>query len=176
MSGPRKELTTRHGRHGEDCCIGRKSVVVGLRPSLLGYRNPHSPLQQGDFRTSQPTHIARWSIDRQGRVWYKASFGGLCAPSCGVVQNAADGRERLSGIMWLSPKVATRTPPKELSVPCSERRKEIKRRRHRRLKITKYGKKVEAANVSEKAIVVDKLRALTPGSEVIIKAWDLDKR
>ena len=41
---------------------------------------------------------------------------------------------------------------------CSERRKEIKRRRHRRKKIAHFAKKLEKATVSEKAAMADKLR------------------
>jgi len=61
-------------------------------------------------------------------------------------------------------------------VPCSERRKEIKRRRHRRKKITQFSRKLEKATVSERATIAEKLRGMTPGGEVIVEAWDLEKR
>lgn len=61
-------------------------------------------------------------------------------------------------------------------MPCSERRKEIKRRRHRRKKIGLFSKKLKTATVSEKTVMAEKLRDLTPGSPVIIEAWELEKR
>jgi len=61
-------------------------------------------------------------------------------------------------------------------VPSSERRKEIKRRRHRRKKVAQFAKKLEKATVSERVAMADKLRSLTPGSDVIIEAWELEKR
>ncbi len=44
----------------------------------------------------------------------------------------------------------------------SERGKEIKRRRHRRKKLTQLSKRLKKATVSEKAVIVAKLRNLTP--------------
>jgi len=61
-------------------------------------------------------------------------------------------------------------------VPSSERQKEIKRRRHRRKKMTQFAAKLEKATVSEKAVMAEKLRALTPGAEEIIDRWELVKR
>lgn len=55
----------------------------------------------------------------------------------------------------------------------SERQKEIKRRRHRRKKLEMYSEKLKKANDEEKALIADKLRALTPGAEVLIKDWNL---
>ena len=55
----------------------------------------------------------------------------------------------------------------------SERGKEIKRRRHRRKKLTQLSKRLKKATVSEKAVIVAKLRKLTPGAEVIIDRWQL---
>ncbi|MBN2578274.1 MAG: hypothetical protein JXB10_04715 [Pirellulales bacterium] len=59
---------------------------------------------------------------------------------------------------------------------CSERRKEIRRRQHRRKKVKIYKRKLANATVSEKAIIADKLRQLTPGGEVIVEALELEKR
>lgn len=59
---------------------------------------------------------------------------------------------------------------------CSERQRELRRRRHRRKKLSILGRKLEKATVSERAVIAEKLRALTPGSEVIIARWDLEKR
>ena len=61
-------------------------------------------------------------------------------------------------------------------MPSSERRKEIKRRRHRRKKVTQFAKKLESATVSETATIADKLRGLTPGGDTIVKNWGLEKR
>lgn len=55
----------------------------------------------------------------------------------------------------------------------SERKKEIKRRRHRRKKLTHMSKRLKKASASEKAVITSKLRNMTPGAEVIIDAWDL---
>ncbi len=55
----------------------------------------------------------------------------------------------------------------------SERHKEIKRRRHRRKKLAHYSKKLKKATVSEKAMIAEKLRNMTPGCEVIIDNWQL---
>lgn len=58
----------------------------------------------------------------------------------------------------------------------SERAKEIKRRRHRRKKLAHFSKRLVKANVSEKAVIVDKIRSLTPGSETILENWGLIER
>ncbi len=59
---------------------------------------------------------------------------------------------------------------------CSERRKEIRRRRHRREKKLHFAKKLKNATVSETAAIAEKLRALTPGGQSIIDSWELEKR
>jgi hypothetical protein len=61
-------------------------------------------------------------------------------------------------------------------VGCSERRKEIRRRRKRREKIEHFKGKVEKATVSEKAVIAAKLRELTPGADAIIRQWSLEER
>ena len=61
-------------------------------------------------------------------------------------------------------------------MPISERRKEIKRRRTRRRKLAHLAKRLEKATVSERATITRKIRDLTPGGEVIIKSWNLEKR
>ena len=55
----------------------------------------------------------------------------------------------------------------------SERGKEIKRRRHRRKKLTQLSRRLKKATVSEKGVIAAKVRRLTPGAEVIIDAWQL---
>jgi hypothetical protein len=61
-------------------------------------------------------------------------------------------------------------------VGCSERQKEIRRRRKRRKKIEHFKKRIPAATVSEKAMIAGKLRELTPGAEALIEAWGLEER
>ncbi len=56
---------------------------------------------------------------------------------------------------------------------CSERTKEIKRRRHRREKLSQLKKKVAKATNSEQGEIARKIRCLTPGADVIVKAWEL---
>jgi len=58
----------------------------------------------------------------------------------------------------------------------SERQKEISRRRHRRQKVSKLAAKLKKATVSEKLLIAQKLRALTPGAEVIVANWGLEAR
>ena len=57
-----------------------------------------------------------------------------------------------------------------------ERKKEIKRRRHRRKKLAHFTKKLKNATVSERAAIADKLRGMTTGAEVIIDRLELVKR
>ena len=59
---------------------------------------------------------------------------------------------------------------------CSERKRELRRRRHRTKKIAVWARKLKKATVSEKVLIAEKLRALTPGGEVIIDRWELEKR
>ena len=61
-------------------------------------------------------------------------------------------------------------------MPLSERRKELKRRRHRRVKMTHFRKKLEQATVSEKAHIAQKIRQMTPGGEEIISGLALEER
>jgi hypothetical protein len=58
----------------------------------------------------------------------------------------------------------------------SERGRELKRRRHRRKKLNKWQSRLEKATVSERAAMAEKIRNLTPGSEIIISAWGLEER
>ena len=59
---------------------------------------------------------------------------------------------------------------------ASERQRELRRRRHRRKKLVILNRKLATATVSEKTIIADKIRNLTPGGEVIIVRLDLEKR
>lgn len=58
----------------------------------------------------------------------------------------------------------------------SDRAQEIKRRRHRRQKLAKYKARLKKATASEKAMIAEKLRQMTPGAEVIIANWGLEKK
>ena len=65
---------------------------------------------------------------------------------------------------------------KEFDVPLSERRKELKRRRHRRRKLAHYRAKLESATVSEKAHMAQKIRRMTPGAAKIVERLGLEER
>ena len=56
---------------------------------------------------------------------------------------------------------------------CSERQKEIRRRRKRREQLVKLRGRLAKATASEKVEIIRKLREMTPGSEVLIKNWEL---
>ena len=59
---------------------------------------------------------------------------------------------------------------------CSERQKEIKRRRHRKVKLKKLKAHVPKASASEKPIIASKMRALTSGAEAVIKELKLEEK
>jgi hypothetical protein len=61
-------------------------------------------------------------------------------------------------------------------VSCSERKRELRRRRHRKKKIKIFARKLTTAMVSEKVTIADKLRSLTPGGRVVVENWELEKR
>lgn len=61
--------------------------------------------------------------------------------------------------------------PAQMSI--SERKKEIRRRRSRREKLTKLKKKLGKATKSEQVEMARKIREMTPGAEVIIANWGL---
>ena len=58
----------------------------------------------------------------------------------------------------------------------SERKKELKRRRHRQKKLGIFSRKLKTATVSERGTIAEKIRSLTPGCEEIVKRWELEKR
>ncbi len=58
----------------------------------------------------------------------------------------------------------------------SERQRELRRRRHRRVKVQHIKRKAAKASVSEKVQLADKLRSLTPGAEEIINRLELQER
>lgn len=59
-------------------------------------------------------------------------------------------------------------------MPSSERRREIKKRRHRREKINHFKRRLKKATASEKAHIAEKIRNLTPGAEEIIANLGLE--
>jgi hypothetical protein len=60
-------------------------------------------------------------------------------------------------------------------VGCSERTKEVKRRRHRKVKVVKLKRQYEAADTAGKKAVVDKLTRLTPGADDILSNWGVKR-
>ena len=54
-----------------------------------------------------------------------------------------------------------------------ERKKEIRRRRKRREKLTKLKKQLGKATKSEQVEIARKVRDITPGAEVVIANWGL---
>ena len=57
-----------------------------------------------------------------------------------------------------------------------ERKKELQRRRHRKKKLAQLAHKLKKATVSEKTVIAEKIRKLTPGCELIIENWGLQQR
>ena len=62
----------------------------------------------------------------------------------------------------------------EKNVSISERKKEIRRRRKRRENYAAMKPKAEKADASLREKMRDKLRKLTPGADVLIKAWGIE--
>ena len=58
----------------------------------------------------------------------------------------------------------------------SDRHQEIKRRRKRRKKLVLFKKRLKKATVSERGVIAEKIRKMTPGAETIIEAWSLEER
>ena len=59
------------------------------------------------------------------------------------------------------------------TVPASERRRELRRRRKRREQITRLKGRLKKATQSEKLEITRKLREITPGAEELISSWQL---
>jgi hypothetical protein len=59
-------------------------------------------------------------------------------------------------------------------VGCSERKKEIRRRRHRREKFAHFRRKLATANASDKQNIANKVWQLSPGAAVVVKNWGLE--
>lgn len=56
-----------------------------------------------------------------------------------------------------------------------ERGREIRRRRSRRKKLALLARKLKKATISERTVIAEKVRNLTPGADVIIANWGLKK-
>jgi Family of unknown function (DUF6800) len=56
---------------------------------------------------------------------------------------------------------------------CSERKKEIRRRRKRREQVDHLKKRLAKATKSEQVEIARKVREMTPGAEVLITSWEL---
>jgi hypothetical protein len=63
--------------------------------------------------------------------------------------------------------------PSKSSMSISERKKEIRRRRKRREKLTKLKTRLGKATKSEQVEIARKVRDMTPGAEVVIANWGL---
>ena len=58
----------------------------------------------------------------------------------------------------------------------SDRKQEIKRRRHRRKKVEHFKRRLKKATTSEKGVIAEKLRKMTPGAEQVIEHLGLQVR
>jgi hypothetical protein len=67
----------------------------------------------------------------------------------------------------------TRLKEIPLSGSCSERKTELRHRQKRRAQVTRLKKRLGKATKSEKVEIARKLRAMTPGAEVLIANWGL---
>ena len=61
-------------------------------------------------------------------------------------------------------------------MPSSERRKEIKRRRHRKKKLAQFERRLDKAKVSERTEIADKIRNLTPGAPAILTKLGVEEK
>jgi len=57
-----------------------------------------------------------------------------------------------------------------------ERKRELRRRRSRKRKLAIYERRATTATVSEKNVIANKIRNLTPGAEIIIARMGLGQR
>jgi hypothetical protein len=58
----------------------------------------------------------------------------------------------------------------------SNRMKEVKRRRHRKQKLVKLQSRLKKATTSEKLVMAEKIRKLTPGCDGLIARMGLEDR
>lgn len=57
-----------------------------------------------------------------------------------------------------------------------ERVRELRRRRHRKAKVAKLARRAVKATASEKAVLAEKIRRLTPGGEEIVARLALEEK
>ena len=57
----------------------------------------------------------------------------------------------------------------------SERKKEIKRRRHRHKKLKQLRERLGKARPSMRGVVAEKVRRLTPGGQAVLKVWGYEE-
>ena len=57
----------------------------------------------------------------------------------------------------------------------SDRKQEIRRRRHRKQKINTFARKLKTASASDKSAIAEKIRKLTPGAEIVIERLGLQE-
>ena len=81
-------------------------------------------------------------------------------------------RPGVRGILFGVPRSAKG----KLAVGSSERKRELRRRRHRQAKMDQLKRKAARATVSEKNVIAEKIRRLTPGSDAIIAEMGLEER
>ena len=58
----------------------------------------------------------------------------------------------------------------------SDRKQEIKRRRHHKKKLVIFKRKLKKATISEKGVIIEKIRRMTTGCEVVIANLGLDEK
>lgn len=54
-----------------------------------------------------------------------------------------------------------------------ERSRELRRRRQRKRKLTSLKRRADKASKSEKAVIAQKVRRLSPGADQLLAAWKL---
>lgn len=57
----------------------------------------------------------------------------------------------------------------------SDRKQEIRRRRHRKKKLGIFTRKLKTSSASDKTAIAEKIRRMTPGAELIIERLGLQE-
>lgn len=70
-------------------------------------------------------------------------------------------------------KSATLSSWNEKKIMGIERTRELRRKRHRKVKLSNLKRRAEKASKSEKAVIAHKVRRLSPGAEQLLAAWKL---
>lgn len=81
-------------------------------------------------------------------------------------------KNQASAIVLLLKFILTTYKPQGSIMP-NERVSELRRRRHRKAKLTNLKKKLEKASKSEKGIIAAKVRRLSPGAEQLLADWKI---